>query len=157
MMESDSLHNSAEKLFAELVEKALESGGKPDIEKACQENPELAPALRKHAARYEAAMGVFEALPDFMGETETSQVSARQWTGKRISDFEIERELGRGGMGIVFLAKQISLQRMVALKVLPPHLAGVPKYVERFTREATATASLSHKNIVPVYAAGEAG
>ena len=74
--------------------------------------------------------------------------------GKRLGDFEIARELGRGGMGIVYEARQLSLNRKVALKVL----AGVgltSRALERFQREAEAAAQLHHTNIVPVYATGE--
>lgn len=69
--------------------------------------------------------------------------------------YTVERELGRGGMGIVYLARDITLDRQVALKVLPPHLAAVPDLRERFLREARTSAHLSHPNIVPVYHADE--
>jgi serine/threonine protein kinase len=74
--------------------------------------------------------------------------------GQRLGDFEIVRELGRGGMGIVYEARQISLNRTVALKVLTG-LGLTPKAVERFHREAEAAAQLHHTNIVPVYTTGE--
>lgn len=73
---------------------------------------------------------------------------------KRLGDFEILRELGRGGMGIVYEARQVSLNRKVALKVLGGGLALAPKAIERFQREAEAAAKLHHTNIVPVYATG---
>ena len=75
--------------------------------------------------------------------------------GKTLGDFEIVRELGRGGMGIVYEARQTSLNRHVALKVLGPGLGLTPKAVDRFRREAAAAAKLHHTNIVPVYATGE--
>ena len=71
--------------------------------------------------------------------------------------YAIERELGRGGMGIVVLARDERLDRKVALKVLPPSLAAVPETRERFLREARMAAQLSHPNIVPVYRADEIG
>lgn len=64
----------------------------------------------------------------------------------------VERQLGRGGMGIVFLARDLALERLVAVKLLPPGLAAVPDLRERFLREARTAASLSHPNIVPIYA-----
>jgi serine/threonine protein kinase len=72
----------------------------------------------------------------------------------RLGDFRILREVGRGGMGIVYEAEQISLRRRVALKVLP--CVGVlhPRQLQRFTTEARAAACLHHTNIVPVYAVG---
>jgi hypothetical protein len=77
--------------------------------------------------------------------------------GKRLGDFEVVRELGRGGMGVVYEAVQTSLGRRVALKVLGPGLGLTPRAVDRFRREATTTAKLHHTNIVPVYATGEEG
>lgn len=71
--------------------------------------------------------------------------------------YVIERELGRGGMGVVYLAREVKLDRLVALKVLPPHLAADPTIRERFLREARTAAQLSHPNIVPIYRAEEIG
>src|SRR5262245_26652852 len=61
-----------------------------------------------------------------------------------IAGYELIEVLGKGGMGEVWRAKQISLQRLVAVKVLPPRLAKDPEFVARFDKEATALASLSH-------------
>jgi predicted Ser/Thr protein kinase len=72
------------------------------------------------------------------------------------TEYAIERELGRGGMGIVYLARDVRLDRPVALKVLPPHLNAQPEIRERFLREARTAAQLSHPNIVPVFRADEA-
>ena len=74
--------------------------------------------------------------------------------GKSLGDFEIVRELGRGGMGVVYEARQISLSRRVALKVLAG-MSLTKRAVDRFHREAEAAAKLHHTNIVPVYATGE--
>ena len=71
--------------------------------------------------------------------------------------YDIQRELGRGGMGIVLLGRDERLDRSVAIKMLPPHLAAEPDTRERFLREARMAAQLSHPNIVPVYRADEVG
>jgi predicted Ser/Thr protein kinase len=71
--------------------------------------------------------------------------------------FHVERHLGRGGMGVVYLARELKLDRLVALKVLPATLANDPTTLERFLREARTAARLAHPNVVPVYRADEAG
>src|SRR6266550_2589847 len=65
--------------------------------------------------------------------------------------YSIERELGRGGMGIVLLARDVALDRPVAIKLLPPHLATLPDERDRFLQEARTAAGLAHHNIVPIH------
>jgi len=72
-------------------------------------------------------------------------------------EYSIERELGRGGMAIVYLAREVRLDRLVALKVLPPSLAVRAELRERFVREARTSAKLSHPNIVPIFRVDEIG
>ena len=72
-------------------------------------------------------------------------------------EYSIERELGRGGMAIVYLAREVRLDRLVALKVLPPAFAVRSDLKERFIREARTSAKLSHPNIVPIFRVDEIG
>ena len=81
----------------------------------------------------------------------TADALARAVAGQ----FSIEREIGRGGMGVVYLARDEQLHRAVAIKTLPPHLSYDPQVRARFLREARTAAALSHPNIVPVYTAAE--
>ena len=71
--------------------------------------------------------------------------------------YSLERELGRGGMGVVYLAREVRLDRLVAIKILPPAFADRLELRERFLREARMAARLSHPNIVPIFAVDEAG
>src|SRR5262249_27900112 len=95
-----------------------------------------------HGARPELPVG-----PDMGG-------AAAPPLPQALGDFRIVREVGRGGMGIVYEAVQLSLGRRVALKVLPFAAALDPKHLQRFKLEAQAAAQLHHSNIVPVYAVG---
>src|SRR2546429_3862114 len=69
----------------------------------------------------------------------------------------LERELGRGGMGVVYLAREVRLDRPVAIKLLPPHHAGDGHLRDRFLREARTAAKLSHPHIIPIFAVDEIG
>src|SRR5205085_10383799 len=71
-------------------------------------------------------------------------------------EYSLERELGRGGMGVVYLARDVQLDRDVAIKVLPTQLALTAEARERFVREARTAAGLSHPHIVPIHRVGEA-
>jgi serine/threonine protein kinase len=77
-------------------------------------------------------------------------------TGDELLGYRIERVVGRGGMGVVFTANQLILDRRVALKLLRPELAEDEAFRARFLRESRLAASLEHPSIVPLYDAGQA-
>ena len=87
-------------------------------------------------------------------EIESGEVAALP---EQLGDFRLLRELGSGGMGVVYLARQVSLDREVAVKVLMPHLTRTERQVERFQREARAAARLHHPGIAPIHAVGREG
>ncbi|CAG1000407.1 Serine/threonine-protein kinase PknB [Planctomycetaceae bacterium] len=89
--------------------------------------------------------------------TEAMAQAAPSDKGQFIGDFELLEELGRGGMGIVYKARQNSLRRIVALKVLPPALASDPVSVARFRREIAALGRCDHPNVIKVLTAGHDG
>src|SRR5205085_8056002 len=96
-------------------------------------------------------------MEDLGGGTATAAAEAAPpplSTPKQIGDYRILREVGRGGMGVVYEAEQESLGRRVALKVLPAHALLDSKHIRRFEREAKAAARLHHTNIVPVFGVG---
>jgi serine/threonine-protein kinase len=76
--------------------------------------------------------------------------------GSQIGGYRLEREIGRGGMGVVFRAEHVHLRRVVALKILAPHLSAEPMFRDRFVRESQTAAGLHHPHIVAVHDAGEA-
>ena len=125
------------------------SGESPTIREYEERYPEIAGAIRD----------LFPAL-DLIGNSASGASAVRIdrdvfGQSRRIGDFQIIGQLGHGGMGIVYEAEQISMQRRVALKVLP--LAGLVDEVkiQRFQNEVRAVAALDHPNIVPVYMIGE--
>ena len=75
-------------------------------------------------------------------------------TGTRLGPYEIIAPLGQGGMGEVYRARDTRLDRTVAIKVLPPHLAADPEFRERFDREARTISSLNHPHICTLYDVG---
>ena len=85
------------------------------------------------------------------------RLASREEVAAAFPELEVMEMIGQGGMGVVFKARQPRLDRLVALKILPPHLAAQPGFSERFTREARALAKLHHPNIVTVFDFGESG
>ena len=117
----------------------------PDLKEplaACLEGLELV-----HKAAGSSSAGSQPSLRATLGEIDFASADP-------LGDFRIIGEIGRGGMGIVYEAFQLSLGRMVALKVLPFASALNPRHLQRFKNEAQAAAQLHHSNIVPVYAVG---
>jgi tetratricopeptide (TPR) repeat protein len=125
------------------------------------------PSISEYATRYpEHAQAIRKLLPSV---AMMEQLKRRQWSlrerevepaptmPERLGEFRLVRELGRGGMGIVYEAVQESLDRTVALKVIPHHSLLDVKRRERFRRESLAVAQLHHTNIVPIFAVGEHG
>lgn len=89
-------------------------------------------------------------------KTEVPETPEKAEKSNLLGDFRLEKKLGQGGMGVVYLAHQISLDRKCALKVLSKDLGSKPNFVERFKREAKAMAKIDHPNVVRCYAVGEA-
>jgi serine/threonine protein kinase len=117
------------------------------------------PSIEEYARRYPDLAGDIHALfpaatllEDLKGPPPAPAAGP---VPTRLGDFRLIREIGRGGMGIVYEAEQVSLGRRVALKVLPAHPPLGPDRLERFRREARAAGRLHHTNIVPVFGVGE--
>jgi WD40 repeat protein/serine/threonine protein kinase len=127
----------------------LNQGEKPDIEDYAARHPELADVIRQVLTALQA-MG---SLPPDSVSSDVTSAQSESLSGT-LGDYRIIREIGRGGMGIVYEAEQVSLSRRVALKVLPFAATMDSRQLQRFQNEARAAASLEHPHIVPVYGVG---
>ncbi|MDX1948171.1 MAG: serine/threonine-protein kinase [Pirellulaceae bacterium] len=132
---------------------ALEQGTPLDVSALAVEHPDLAevlhPYLRSLADLHDLAAGLGDAKRSSQGWIESAAGP------RRLGDFELLRELGRGGMGVVYEARQLSLDRLVAIKLLPLAAVLDSRQIARFRHEAQAAAQLHHPHIVPVFAIGE--
>jgi serine/threonine protein kinase len=136
---------------------ARETGRNLDRNQLLASHPDLRGDLEEFFAGHDEV----ERLAVALREGGEPEVEPRTSTGEsapeigELGDFRLLREIGRGGMGVVYEAEQISLRRRVALKVLPFAAALDPRQLQRFKNEALAAAHLRHENIVPVYMVGE--
>jgi serine/threonine protein kinase len=136
----------------------LSRGERPDVSEYTAKYPELAEQIRELLPGLTAPQTPPELRPETADATRL-YVSSPDPTVMpiRLGDYRILREIGHGGMGIVYEAEQESLRRRVALKVLPAGSLMDRQLRQRFQREARAAARLHHTNIVPVFGAGEEG
>jgi tetratricopeptide (TPR) repeat protein len=144
---------SLESLVARVVDDFLERqkrGEQPDPGEYAARHPEAATVLREVLAALQI-VGLSSAASRARDRVTTGAETAPAGT---LGDFRIVREIGRGGMGVVYEAEQISLSRRVALKILPFAAALDPRQLRRFKNEAHAAAQLQHQSIVPVYYVG---
>lgn len=99
----------------------------------------------------------FETSPDTRIGPPSREIPPVAQMASHFPQLELLEPLGQGGMGWVYKARQVQLDRIIALKVLPPHVASDPAFAQRFQREARALARLSHPNIVAIHEFGQAG
>ena len=153
-MKEDPKNNNSEieSLMAKIADdflRQLKQGEQPQIEEYAKLYPDIAGLLRQ-------VLPTLQEIGEAVVETDPiSDVSDPDKFPKRtLGDFRIIREIGRGGMGVVYEAEQISLDRRVALKVLPFAAVLDDRRLQRFKTEAKAAAQLHHTNIVPVFSVG---
>jgi serine/threonine protein kinase len=139
-------------LFEELTNR-LQAGQPLDLEEYVARYPEHADQLRQFWPSIEVLVSLGRAASGPPGHSPAAGTAAPEALGE-LGDFRLLREVGRGGMGVVYAAEQISLGRRVALKVLPFASTLDARQLQRFKNEAQAAACLHHTNIVPVYATG---
>ncbi len=141
-------------VLADEFARRLRDGEHPTIEEYARRYPELAESIRtlfppvammEHAGQQGSGSS----------DSTASLTQGFRLDRETLGDFRIIREIGRGGMGVVYEAEQHSLNRRVALKILSPAVSQSPRQLQRFHREAEAAARLHHTNIVPVFGTGE--
>jgi WD40 repeat protein/tRNA A-37 threonylcarbamoyl transferase component Bud32 len=155
---------SRDKLLAEIIAaylEAVDNGQAPDRHELLERHPELALELKEFFAdhdQFRRVMSPFRgAVPptQLFGSSSIGKPNHQEFAGHRFGEYELIEEIARGGMGVVFKARNARLDRTVAIKmILAGHLA-TPDEVERFRREARSAAQLDHPNIVPLYEVGE--
>ncbi len=153
-MSDDSLDSPLD-LLAEEFARRYRRGERPSLTEFVEQHPEFETEIRELFP----ALVMMEKARSGDGLDRPTGTHAADFSsephGGRIGDFRVIREVGRGGMGIVYEAIQESLGRHVALKILPPGVEKNPRHLLRFQREARAAAKLHHPNIVPVFGVGE--
>ncbi len=152
-------NDDLEAILARVVQDFLDAqlqGRDPDIEEMVRAHPELDQQIRQ---RIKSLREVDDLFAGLVQETDDPALtpSDHDLIGKRLGDFEILSLIGRGGMGAVFLARQVPLGREVALKVIADVAGEQSRTLERFKREARVLAQLSHPHIVPIHDTGQEG
>lgn len=137
-----------------LVEEILDSDCSP--EEACREHPELLPAVRQSLKEFRLVAAAVESVfPPHDGASGQSGERGRERRPPDIAGYEVLEMVGSGGMGVVYRARHVKLNRVVAMKMLLAGGYAGPRELERFTRETESIAALGHPNIVQVFDAGE--
>jgi serine/threonine protein kinase/WD40 repeat protein len=149
MSETRSERDPVEVLAEDFLAR-LRRGERPDLSEYTTQHPELADEIRDLFPALAKLERLRPGTEDEVGDAGAVVSPPLEHLG----DFRILREIGRGGMGIVYEAEQVSLGRHVALKVLPGPALLDPRRIQRFRREARAAARLHHTNIVPVFGVG---
>ncbi|MHB1426581.1 MAG: protein kinase domain-containing protein [Gemmataceae bacterium] len=157
-MSSDPSSNAR---FDEIIAaylQAADAGQAPDRQRLFDDNPDLAGSLRAFFADDDRMKQAAAPLPPTEAPTlapSEASAAAPLATVPYFGDYEMLEEIARGGMGVVYKARQVSLNRMVALKMILAGQLASPQDVQRFHSEAEAAANLDHANIVPIYEVGE--
>src|SRR5262245_17702681 len=137
----------------EFVE-AFRQGQQPSVEEFARRYPAHADEIRELLPAL-VLMEKAKSADDSPPQQHPAKASSSATPLQQLGDYQILREVGRGGMGVVYEAQQRSLGRHVAIKVLPAHALLDPRHLGRFQREARSAARLHHTNIVPVFGVGE--
>jgi len=148
------LNNKQEQILQEAVHKFVDAqsrGVTPDIDEFVKQYPKLGPQIRQRILNLRKIDTLFDALVQADERDFDGVVPGQDLVGQTIGGFEVVEMIGRGGMGVVYLARDTKLDRSVAIKSLPADQAGDSQSRTRFRREATLLASLNHSNIATIH------
>jgi serine/threonine protein kinase len=147
---SSAGRDKLEEIASEFLDR-LRAGHPPDVEAFARKHPSLAEEIREF-------LPYVTAMEDWKAQRELKSIQQplpERFEIQQLGEFQIRREIARGGMGVVFEAEQPALGRRVAVKLLPWKFPKTSAWAEQFIREARIAARLQHAHIVPVYSFGE--
>lgn len=156
---TESEHNS-ENTIEQAVQRFVDAqlqGQKPDIDEFVKQYPEFENQIRQRLQNLNEIDSLFDCLMQADDSDFGNAIIESNLVGQKLGDYEILKMVGQGGMGAVFLARQVSLDREVALKVISSVGGTQAKNLDRFKRESKVLAKISHPNIVPIYEVGQQG
>src|SRR5262249_2549421 len=156
---ADAREQRVNEVLAAYLE-AVEAGLAPDRDEMLARHPDLAAELKAFFAdrdQFAQLVGPRQqaAEPPPLAPGESRTTDSLLGMVRYVGDYELLEEIARGGMGVVYKARQVSLNRLVALKMILAGQLATPLEVQRFRTEAEAAAHLDHPNIVPIYEVGE--
>ena len=149
--------NRIKELFSKAIELDADDSGR-FLDDACREDSSLRSEIEALIASHEKAADfiekpLYESAPELLD----IHLHGESLAGKQLGPYSVIRELGQGGMGVVYLAEDTRLKRLVSMKALAPEFTGNEQHRERLRREARATAALTHPGVATVYSLEEFG
>jgi len=148
------INNNQDKSIEEAVQKFVDAqtqGREPDIDEFVKQYPQFEHRLRQRIQNLDKIDALFDSIVHADESDFADIAKGENLVGRKVGSFEIVKVIGRGGMGVVYLAHDTKLDRSVAIKSIPPKLAGDSAAQMRFHREAKLLASLNHPNIAVIH------
>jgi eukaryotic-like serine/threonine-protein kinase len=151
---AEGVHDNQNRMLEDVVQQFVDAqlqGQQPDIDEFVKRYPELEDQIRKRIGKLKRLDTLFASLVQLDEDDSGTTATEHDLTGRQIGSFEIGEMIGRGGMGVVYLARDTKLDRSVAIKRIPAELQANATARMRFQREAKLLASLNHPNIAVIH------